>query len=156
VKFVDRSFRLACLDILHDQGHFIAELEAIANSEITQNVEARLNAMEDLAITSEMLASITEFAPDGGDDIYFVADPEWGGENEEFYISRFDDIALLPNLGSLWVNAVAEAASLDLSLLLQCNSLVRLNTDSFYVQNRSDNPDILSTLGSRGVDVKVG
>ena len=156
MKFIDRNFRLACLDILRDQGHFIAELNAIAESENTQSLDARLAAMDDLSITPEMLDSITTFAPDGGDDIYFFADPDWDGENDDLYISQFDDVALLPNLKSLWVNAVTKEGSLDLSLLIQCSTLAELDTDSFYVRDRGDNTDILSGLVSRGVDVKVG
>lgn len=156
VKFVDRNFRLACLDILRDEGHFIAELDAIADSDNAQTIETRLNAMDELRLTSEMLASITTFAPDGGDDIYFIADPDWNGENEELYIAQFDDVWLLPNLQSLWVNAVVKKGALDLSLLLECKTLCTLDTDSFYLQDNGDNSDTISRLASRGVNVIVG
>ena len=123
VQFNDDNFRLACLDVLFDAGHFASELELILAIPVPEDEyipnRVRLEALGRLPISPEHLDLITELAPDGGDDIYVHVLPRWSGEEEEVYIRSFADVKLLRNLRSLWVYAVAEEFSLDVSDLLE-------------------------------------
>ncbi len=70
-------------------------------------------------------------------------------------IRRFDDVLLLPNLSTLWVNSVAHEGSLDLSLLLDCPSLRSISSDWFYIKPSGDNDNIVSELIARGTEVNI-
>ncbi len=120
-----------------------------------EKIADRIASLEAVVLTDELLSKVSNFAPDGGDDVYLFADPEWGAENDDLYISRFDDLLLLPNLKSLWVHAVATEGALDLSLLLECPSLEKVSADSFYIKPTDHQTRIVSQLIARGVDVQI-
>lgn len=48
-----------------------------------------------------------EFAEqDGGNDIYMQIAPLWGGDDDVFDVTDFQDVALLPNLRSMTLTGV--------------------------------------------------
>ena len=151
MQFIDRNFRLACIDAIHCAGRLPGVFDEIDSQELPD----RIASLDLVVLTEELLSVITNLAPDGGDDVYLFADPEWGAENSVLYISRFDDILLLANLESLWVHAVTREGALDLSLLLQCESLRKVSADSFYVRPSEHNAEIVEKLKARGVDVDI-
>ena len=151
MQFVDRNFRLACIDAVHCAGHLPHVFVQMDSPEFSD----RLASLEAVVLTERLLSVITEVAPDGGDDVYLFANPVWGAENDDLYISRFDDILLLPNLESLSVHAVTNEGALDLSLLLECDLLRRLSADSFYVRPSDKNGEIVARLEARGVHVHI-
>jgi len=151
MPFSDRNFRLACIDSLRCAGDLPHVFDRTGEDEITD----RIASLEAVALTVELLSNITDLAPDGGDDVYLFADPEWGAENDDLYISRFDDLLLLPNLKSLWVHAVTTEGALDLSLLLECPLLKKVSADSFYIKPPDQQATIVSQLIARGVDVQI-
>jgi len=153
MHFSDPNFRLACLDILRDQGLLRNEIDQLAIEPIPAS--QRLESLAQLTITPAMLSGVTDFAPDGGDDIYFIADPEWNGEDDSLYISRFDDIALLPNLRSLYVQAVTKPNALELSWLLSIDTLENVDINKFYLADNANNVEIVSELTSNGVSVSI-
>lgn len=149
--FIDRNFRLACINAIHCAG----QLPNVFDDAGSQGLTDRLRALDNVVLTDELLSVITELAPDGGDDVYLFVDQEWGAENADLYISRFDDVLLLPNLASLWVHAVTTEGALDLSLLLKCALLRKVSADSFYITPSDENAAILARLEARGVDVEI-
>lgn len=149
MQFIDRNFRLACIDAIHNAGRLPHVFDDIGSQELPE----RAAALDAVVLNDELLSAVTRLAPDGGDDVYFFADPEWDGENSDLYISRFDDILLLANLESLWVHAVTREGALDLSLLLDCESLREVSADLFYVRPSDDNAEIVRKLEARGVEV---
>jgi hypothetical protein len=151
MQFVDRNFRLACLDAIHCAGHLPHVFDRMDSPEFSD----RLASLDAIVLTDSLLSEITHLAPDGGDDVYLFADPEWGAENAGLYISRFDDILLLPRLESLWVHAVTNEGALDLSLLLRCNSLKEVSADWFYIRPSDKNGEIVAKLEARGVHVHI-
>jgi len=158
-QFNDDNFRLACLDILLDAGHFRDELAAILaipdyedGWEVNPN---RMKAFRELSITQDLLDEITTFAPDGGDDIYFHVFPKWGGEEDELYIHSFADLMLLRNLERLWIFAVADQGAFDLSLLASLRRLKAVETDYFYVSAGCDVDATVAVLQERGVEVTI-
>lgn len=151
MQFIDRNFRFACIDAIHCTGR----LPHVFDETATQEVPDRIASLQAVDLTDELLSVITDLAPDGGDDIYLFADPEWGAENADLYISRFDDVLLLPNLKTLWVHSVTNEGALDLALLLKCESLTKVSTHSFYVKQASGNAKIVSELKARGVEVCI-
>jgi hypothetical protein len=151
MQFADRNFRLACIDAIHCAGH----LPNVFDQTDSQGLPDRIASLGGVALTDELLGVITDLAPDGGDDVYLFTDPEWGAENADLYISRFDDILLLPNLKSLWVHAVTNEDALDLSLLLRCAALTKVSADSFYVKPSDHNAEIVAELEARGVAMHI-
>ncbi len=151
MPFVDRNFRLACIDAIHCVGDLPHVFDRTDKDEIAD----RIASLENVVLTDDLLSKITNFAPDGGDAVYLFADPEWGAENDSLYISKFDDLLLLPNLQSLWVHAVTTEGALDLSLLLECPSLEKFSADSFYIKPTDQRNRIVSLLIDRGVDIQI-
>ncbi|TWT89617.1 hypothetical protein Pla52n_67450 [Stieleria varia] len=151
MQFADRNFRLACIDAIHCVGH----LPDVFDEPESDAFADRIALLEAVVLTDELLRQLTRFSPDGGDDVYLFADPEWGAENDELYISRFDDLVLLPNLESIWVHAVTNEGAFDLSLLLECRSLKTFRADSFYVKPSDANDQIIERLVAGGVDVRI-
>lgn len=151
MQFVDRNFRLACIGAIHCAGHLSHAFDRMESPESS----VRLASLDAIVLTDHLLSEITRLAPDGGDDVYLFADPELGAENADLYISRFDDLLLLPNLESLWVHAVTNEGALDLSLLLRCQSLKEVNTDWFYIRPSDKNGEIVANLEARGVNVQI-
>jgi hypothetical protein len=151
MQFLDRNFRLACIDAIHCGGHLPDVFDRMDSPETSD----RLASLDAIVLTDSRLSVITRLAPDGGDDVYLFADPEWAAENAGLYISRFDDLLLLPNLESLWVHAVTNEGALDLSLLLRCHSLKEVRTDWFYIRPSDKNGDIVAMLEARGVHVQI-
>lgn len=151
MQFVDRNFRLACIDAIHCAGQLPGVFDEIGS----QDVADRLTSLDAVVINERLLSVITNLAPDGGDDVYLFADPDWGAENDALYISRFDDIVMLPNLEKLWVHAVTSEAALDLSLLLKCNALKEVSADSFYVRRSNQNGEVVARLKARGVQIHI-
>lgn len=159
VRFKDQNFRLACLDILFAQGRFAEQLEEVlavpvADDEDVPNAE-RLRLLNNIPITQELCDSIIDFAPDGGDDVYFHAFPSWGGTEDELYIRSFADLRHLRKLQELSVHAVTFESALDLSLLLQLPALEEVFTDWFYVDDRSDSQHVIDELKQRGVSLTI-
>lgn len=159
IQFRDANFRLACLDVLFDAGHFAAELEEVLaipvpDDEYTPNVR-RMELISRIPISQEHLDSITSFAPDGGGDVYFHVLPRWSGEEDELYIKSFADLKLLRNLRSLSVYAVAEKSSLDFTHLLELKHLKQVNTDWFYVAETANCDAAVETLKNRGVTISI-
>ncbi len=151
MPFTDRNFRLACIDAIHCAG----DLPHVFDRTDDKKIADRIATLEAVVLSDELLSKVSNFAPDGGDDVYLFADPEWGAENDDLYISRFDDLLLLPNLKSLWVHAVTTEGALDLSLLLECPSLEKVSADSFYIKPTDQQTRIVSQLIARGVDVQI-
>ena len=149
--FLDLGFRLACIDAFHVEGL----LPDVFDDDEEADFEARLAMLDTVELTDEMLSKITRLAPDGGDDVYLFLDPEWGAENRDLYISRFDDLVHLTGLKSLSVHSVTAEEALDLSLLLKCEQLQRVKADSYYVKQSDENAAIIAELTSRGVEIKL-
>ena len=151
MTFIDRNFGLACIDALLCIGHLPHVFDRTDQVDTTE----RIASLEAVVLTGELLSKITNLAPDGGDDVYLFADPDWGAENEQLYISRFDDLFLLPNLKSLWVHAVTTEGALDLSLLLDCHSLEEISANSYYIKPTDHYSEIVARLIARGVNVEI-
>jgi hypothetical protein len=159
LRFQDDNFRMACIDILLDRGHFEEELaEILEIPEYEDGYEVnpvRMKAFRNLPITQEHLDEITSFAPDGGDDIYFRVLPQWSGEEECLYIRNFDDLKYLRNLESIHIYSVAEQGAFDLSLLLPLQKLKAVFTDYFYLSPDCDIKATVAELKRRGVAVEI-
>lgn len=151
MQFVDRNFRLACIDVLHCQG----QLPGVFDRDLPDDVATRVAYLESIPLSDALLYTITDLAPDGGDDVFLFADPTWGAETEDLHIARFDDVRLLPRLESLSVHAVACEGALDLSLLLDCPSLRRVFAYRFYVAPSNRNAAMIAELTRRGVTVEI-
>jgi hypothetical protein len=151
MQFADRNFRLACIDALHCVGHLPHVFDGVESKDFSD----RIASLDAVVLTDALLREITDLAPDGGDSVYLFADPQWGAENDDLYISRFDDLLKLPNLESLWVHSVTNEGALDLSLLLQCASLKSVSVDSFYIKPSPHNSEIIAQLETHGVEIEI-
>jgi hypothetical protein len=151
MQFVDRNFRLACIDAIHCAG----QLPGVFHQIDSQKFDDRISSLDAVVVTEKQLGLITDLAPDGGDEVYLFVDPEWGAENDDLYISGFDDIVMLPNLETLWIHAVTNEGALDLSLLLKCKSLREISADSFYLRRSNQNGEVVARLKARGVRVQI-
>ncbi len=106
VTFRDWGFRLVVLETLYDLGHFHDEFEragelAADAEEYTVSKPAR-DVLDAIALTPELLATITAISLDVG-AVQHVLTSEWDGEDDLFEVKRVEDAALLPNLEEITV-----------------------------------------------------
>jgi hypothetical protein len=84
-------------------------------------------------LTPELLARAEEVILDGGSDIYFLIDPFWNGEGEDFHVKSLAGIQNCPNIRSIEINSMLEDT--DLSGLVRLQKLEFLSLDPQPYQN---------------------
>ena len=159
-RFKDLGFRLACLDALFENGKLKGELSRVLKIPFTDDYseeinEDRLKAFNRIPLTQRLLDTITDFGPDGGDDIYPYVIEYWRGTQSELYVKSFRDLKLLTNLECIWIYAVVEKHAFDLTLLSSNGKLKEVGTDYFYLDPSIDIDEAVHDLKSRGVKVKI-
>lgn len=98
--FEDFNFKLVVVNsLLDEETSFGEKLEAI----VEQNEEntSVLDFLQELILTQEDLNKVTELVFDGGEEIYFMIDPDWDGEDEVFDVTNVGGIEKLSNLTSV-------------------------------------------------------
>lgn len=159
-RFKDPNFRLACLDALLCLGKVRNELSDVLKTPFSDKYsfeidQPRLSALNRIPIIQDDLDTITDFGPDGGDDIYTYVIPEWRGTQRELYINSFQDLRLLRKLQKIRIFACVEKGAFDLSLLAPLKHLQVVETDYFFVSPECDIDGTVRSLKERGVEVKI-
>lgn len=106
--FKDFNFKLAVINELLDKHpSFEEELETLKSeycnsyewySDEPEPIPELLEYFSQLQLTNQDLDKITEICFDGGNEIYFILQPDWDGESAVF---DFDDISGIENLKNL-------------------------------------------------------
>lgn len=132
IIFKDFNFKLQVIDYFIGKNIFDTELNELVKK--FNNIETDFSYKpipeivkfcEELEFTPEMLASITHFNPDGGDEIYLKIIANWDGEDHIFDIKSLEDVQYLPNFNSFDPVALIDPA-IDLSPLLSCEKLEQI------------------------------
>ena len=158
IVFKDPNFKLSCLDAIFNLGFHSKELEHVLaiNPDFDEYEinEERYQYLSSLPINQETLDKITEFAPCGGDDIYFHVMPYWSGEEEELHIDNYADLQHLRNLEELYIHSVSSSNSLDLNCLLELKQLKKVSVDQYYVISETIDGAVMA-LENKGVIVEI-
>ena len=132
IIFKDFNFKLQVIDHFIGKNIFDQALAALKEKYWDreedfshQPIPEIQKFFEDLEISQEMCASITDFCPDGGDDIYGIMVANWDGEDEIFDIQSLEDMKYLSNLEGFAPSAMI-SSDLDLSPLLECEKLEKI------------------------------
>ncbi|MCJ8330083.1 MAG: hypothetical protein HRT89_12420 [Lentisphaeria bacterium] len=160
IEFKDPNFKMACLDILFDEGLFSDELADILEKNPESEFDEyevnpkRLECFLDLPVTQEHLDLITSFAPDGGDDIYSYLMPAWSGEEEELELNSLEDLQYLRNLEKLFIYAVVKEKCLDLKSCLGLEKLQKIKIYKFYFIEESWETS-LQELKNKNIEIEI-
>ncbi len=130
--FKDFNFKLHIINHFIGKKIFDTELNElvkkfndIENDFLYKPIPEIVKFCEDFEFTPEMLATITHFNPDGGDDIYQKIIVNWDGEDDLFNIKSLEDVQFLPNLVSYEPSALVDSI-IDFSPLLACVKLEQI------------------------------
>jgi hypothetical protein len=145
--FADPNFKLVVLEsLLHagalDLGSADEFFAFIYGKEVNpENYGGQINpkCLEYLyryPLTPELLSRVEEIVFDGGSEIYFLIDPYWNGEGEEFDVKSLAGIANCPNIRSIEINSMLEDTDLSAFVKLQALELLSL-TPSPYLNFQS-------------------
>jgi len=116
-QFEDFNFKLVVIEgLLHKECHFEKELrklqdEYVANFEWHTEkgiIQEILSFCENLVLTENDLEKIDELCFDGGNEIYALLLPDWGGEDYLFDISSVKGFEKLVNLKKILYISMCE------------------------------------------------
>ncbi len=107
--FEDFGFKLVVINsLLEEETSFSDELGEMKEKYVDdfdetdadgyECIPEMVQFFENLTLTKEDLALVTELAFDGGEEIYFLLMPYWDGESDEFEVKSFRGFEQLPNL----------------------------------------------------------
>lgn len=105
--FEDFNFKLLVIDsILDKKPSFERELNELKEKYVdtyewyqSDNcIKEMLSFFENLELSREDLAKVTEICFDGGEDIYFLLKPDWDGETDIFDVVSVNGFEQLNNL----------------------------------------------------------
>lgn len=132
IIFKDFNFKLHIINHFIGKNIFDTELNQLVKkfNDIETDFSYKpipeiIKFCEELEFTPEMLANITHFNPDGGDEIYPNMIANWDGEDDLFDIKSLEDVQYLPNLVS-YVPAALVDSNIDFSPLLSCEKLEQI------------------------------
>ncbi|WP_309609362.1 WGR domain-containing protein, partial [Flavobacterium sp.] len=132
IVFEDFNFKLQVIDHFIGKNIFDTELDVLKEKywDMDKNfsyepIPEIKKFFENLEIAPEILASITSFCPDGGDEVYGILIANWDGEDQIFDIQSLNDIKYLSNLIEFAPSAMI-ISNIDLSPLLQCEKLASI------------------------------
>jgi len=132
ILFKDFNFKLHIINHFIGTNIFDTELNELVKK--FNNIETDFSFKpipeivkfcEELEFTPQMLASITHFNPDGGDDIYLKLIANWDGEDDIFDIKSLEDVQYLHNLVSYEPVALVDS-NIDFSPMLSCEKLEQI------------------------------
>jgi hypothetical protein len=123
-QFPDHNFMLVVLDRLLDVGSFTNDLERLKRTpELQRQFSGESNYGETIPqvdeffrsvhLTHEDLAQVTELWFDGGNDIYHLIRPFWGGTDDEFDVKSVDGFERLTNLRIVHHHAMISDAEVN-------------------------------------------
>lgn len=104
--FEDFGFKLVVINsLLEKETSFSNKLEemnekyvAVYEGDGFECIPEMVEFFENLNLTKEDLALVTELCFDGGEEIYFMIMPEYDGESDEFDVKSIGGFEKLPNL----------------------------------------------------------
>ena len=105
--FEDFGFKLIIIDsLLNKQPSFEDKLKLLKEKYIDSYecyvnkgiIKEILTFFEKIVLTEEDLRKVTELCFDGGNDVYFLVQPDWNGEDDSFNISSVTGFERLVNL----------------------------------------------------------
>jgi hypothetical protein len=105
--FEDFAFKLIVIDSLlnkkpsfEENLKFLKEryVDSYAWYENKGIIKEILTFFEDIVLTKEDLEKVTNLSFDGGNDIYFLLQPDWDGEDDSFEVSSIKGFEILINL----------------------------------------------------------
>lgn len=108
--FEDFNFKLLVIDSILDKNpSFERELNELKEKYVdtyewyqSDNcIKEMLSFFENLELSGEDLAKVTEICFDGGEDIYFLLKPDWDGETDIFDVVSVNGFEQLSNLTSV-------------------------------------------------------
>lgn len=108
LRFTDLGVKLAVIEqLMYVQEVLTPKVDAAALAEDADGaidlesevpIPEVLRRFEQLPITAEQAALVTELVFDGGNEVYRQLIPRWDGEDDTFDVESWDDLDLLPNL----------------------------------------------------------
>ena len=154
--FKDLHFKLSVLSALMEDGHFVEEAERLNAKfgKTTKDYTAIKKVMEfyeSVEIHAELLATITELLPDGGDLAYVHAVNVWDGEDDLFDIGSIEGIEQLVNLERFEPIAMISQEGIDYAPILGCKKLRKV--DMSFSDGGSGAKKVAAELRRRGVEV---
>ena len=107
--FDDFGFKLVVINsLLEEETSFSEELAEMKEKYVDgfdetdddgyDNIPEMVQFFENLTLTKEDLALVTDLAFDGGEEIYFLLMPYWDGESDELDVKSVKGFEQLPNL----------------------------------------------------------
>ncbi|MEW8996221.1 hypothetical protein [Clostridium sp.] len=105
--FKDFAFKLIVIDsLLNKQPSFEDELKLLKEKYVDSYewytnkgiIKEILTFFENIILTEEDLEKVTELCFDGGNDVYFLLQPDWDGEDDLLNISSVKGFERLVNL----------------------------------------------------------
>lgn len=104
--FENFGFKLVVINsLLEKETSFSNKLEemnekyvAVYEGDGFECIPEMVEFFENLNLTKEDLALVTELCFDGGEEIYFMIMPEYDGESDEFDVKSIGGFEKLPNL----------------------------------------------------------
>lgn len=107
--FDDFGFKLVVINsLLEEETSFSEELAEMKEKYVDgfdetdddgyEYISEMVQFFENLTLTKEDLALVTDLAFDGGEEIYFLLMPYWDGESDELDVKSVKGFEQLPNL----------------------------------------------------------
>lgn len=119
--FEDFGFKLVVINsLLEKETSFSNKLEemnekyvAVYEGDGFECIPEMVEFFENLNLTKEDLALVTELCFDGGEEIYFMIMPEYDGESDEFDVKSIGGFEKLPNLRQVEYIAMCSEELMD-------------------------------------------
>jgi len=119
--FEDFGFKLVVINsLLEEETSFSNKLEemnekyvAVYEGDGFECIPEMVEFFENLNLTKEDLALVTELCFDGGEEIYFMIMPEYDGESDEFDVKSIGGFEKLPNLRQVEYIAMCSEELID-------------------------------------------
>lgn len=119
--FEDFGFKLVVINsLLEKETSFSNKLEemnekyvAVYEGDGFECIPEMVEFFENLNLTKEDLALVTELCFDGGEEIYFMIMPEYDGESDEFDVKSIGGFEKLPNLRQVEYIAMCSEKLID-------------------------------------------
>ncbi len=105
--FKDFNFKLVVISsILEKEPSFEEELIELRKKYVAPYewyvgndlIEEMVSYFEELRLTEEDLEKVTEICFDGGEEIYMLLQPDWGGDSDIFDVTSVEGFEVLKNL----------------------------------------------------------
>ena len=119
--FEDFGFKLVVINsLLEKETSLSNKLEemnekyvAVYEGDGFECIPEMVEFFENLNLTKEDLALVTELCFDGGEEIYFMIMPEYDGESDEFDVKSIGGFEKLPNLRQVEYIAMCSEELID-------------------------------------------